>query len=185
MIDLPLSPDYPIATDRLLLRPLTDADRQDLLAYRSDPDTCRYLPFPPMDGAEIDRRLREQWSRTELDAEGQSLTLGIELRASGALVGDVILFVHSARNASGEIGYVISPSHVGNGYATEAAAEMLRIGFRDVGLHRIVGRLDARNLASARVLERIGMRREAVLREDEWLRGEWSSTLIYAKLEDD
>jgi RimJ/RimL family protein N-acetyltransferase len=185
MINLPLSPDYPIVTDRLLLRPLTDADREDLLAYRSDPETCRYLPFPPMDEAEIDRRMREQWTRIEIDAEGQSLTLGIELRATGALVGDVILFVHSATNASGELGYVISPSQVGNGYASEAAAEMLRVGFRDVGLHRIVGRLDARNAASARVLERIGMRREALLREAEGFKGEWSDTLIYAKLEGD
>lgn len=184
MIHLPLSPVYPIVTDRLLLRPLTYADREDLLAYRSDPETCRYLPFPPMDEAEIDRRLQEQWKRTEIEAEGQSLTLGIEVRASGALVGDVILFVHSAQNAAGEIGYVISPSHIGNGYASEAAAEMLRVGFRDVGLHRIVGRLDARNTASARVLERIGMRPEALHREAEWFKDEWADTLIYAKLED-
>ena len=59
---------------------------------------------------------------------------------------------------------------------------MLRLGFEELDLHRIVGRLDARNTASARVLERLGMRLEAHLRENEFVKGEWVSELIYAVL---
>ena len=60
---------------------------------------------------------------------------------------------------------------------------MLRIGFEELGLHRIAGRLDARNEASARVLERLGMRREAHLVENEFVKGEWTDELVYAMLE--
>ena len=88
----------------------------------------------------------------------------------------------SREHHQGEIGYVLHPDHQGNGYATEAAAVMLRLGFEELGLHRIVGRLDARNAASARVLERLGMRLEAHLRENEFVKGEWVSELIYAVL---
>ena len=59
---------------------------------------------------------------------------------------------------------------------------MLELAFRTYGLHRVYGRLEARNLASARVLEKLGMRREAHLVENEWVKGEWQSELVYALL---
>ena len=80
------------------------------------------------------------------------------------------------------MGYVLDPAHQGHGYATEAVREMLRIGFEVAGFHRIAGRLAARNTASAAVLERLGMRREAHLRENEFVKGEWGDELIYAML---
>jgi len=184
MLRLPYAPAIPIETERLILRPLTPDDTPALLAYRADEESCRYLPFPPMDEEEIARRLREQWGRLAFDAAEQSITLGITLR-TGELIGDAVLFLHSPTHRTGEIGYVLHPDQVGKGYASEAATALLRVAFDGLGLHRVVGRLDARNSASARVLERIGMQREALLREDEWFKGEWSSTLIYAILEHD
>ncbi len=62
---------------------------------------------------------------------------------------------------------------------------MLRLGFEDLGLHRIAGRLDARNAASARVLERLGMRREARFLQNEIVKGEWADEMVYAMLEDE
>jgi RimJ/RimL family protein N-acetyltransferase len=76
----------------------------------------------------------------------------------------------------------VHPDHQGHGYATEATGLVLRLGFEELGLHRIVGRLDARNVASAGVLERLGMRREAHLRENEFVKGEWVDELVYAML---
>ena len=75
------------------------------------------------------------------------------------------------------------PEHHGRGYATEATAELLRLGFEELGLHRMYGRLDARNSASARVLEKLGMRHEAQLVENEWVKGEWTDEAIYAMLD--
>jgi RimJ/RimL family protein N-acetyltransferase len=167
---------------RLRLRPLTAADTDALLAYRGDADVCRYLPFPPMDAAEIARRLETQWFRTELAADDEHVTLGAELRETGQLVGDVILFLKSRQHGNGEVGWVFHPSVAGQGYATEAATAMLDWAFGANGLRRVVARLDARNDSSARLCERLGMRREAHLVENEYFKDELTSELDYAIL---
>ena len=121
-------------------------------------------------------------SRSELTDEGQVLTLAAIERETGAFVGDVVLMWHSREHRSGEIGYVLNPEHAGKGYATEAGSALLRLGFDELGLHRITGRLDARNTASARVLEKLGLRREAHFVENEFIKGEWTDELVYATL---
>jgi RimJ/RimL family protein N-acetyltransferase len=171
-----------LETTRLRLRPLTAADAEALLGYRGDSDVCRYLPFPPMDRAEIARRLETQWFRTVLEADDEHVTLGAELRETGELVGDVILFLKSREHGVGEIGWVFSPAVAGRGYATEAAAAMLDWAFGEVGLRRVVARLDERNTTSARLCERLGMRLEARLVENEVFKGELTTELDYAIL---
>ncbi|MFC7484721.1 GNAT family N-acetyltransferase [Luedemannella flava] len=177
-----LRPTYPIRTERLLLRPLTDADVDALLAYRGRRDVCRYLPFEPMTREVIETRLANDFARRELTDEGQALTLGIEVAATGALVGDVVLFWHSRLHESGEIGYVLRHDVTGRGYATEAVTELLRLGFAELGLHRIIARLDERNEPSARLARRLGMREEARLVHNEFFKGEWSTELDFALL---
>ena len=180
-----LRPTYPVRTARLWLRPLTAADTAGLLAYRSRPDVCRYVPFEPMDAAAVAERLAGGWAATALTDEGQSLTLGVERPGSGDLIGDVVLFWHSRQHLGGEIGYVFNPDYGGQGYATEAAHALLRLGFEELGLHRIVARLDERNDASARVARRLGMRQEARLVHNELFKGEWSTELDFAMLADE
>lgn len=177
-----LRPTYPIRSDRLLLRPLTSRDTDALLAYRGREDVCRYVPFDPMTREGIAERLAGQWARTELTGEGQSLTLGAEVRETGELAGDSVLFWHSQEHAGGEIGYVFNPSHGGRGYATEAVTMMLRLGFEELGLRRIIARIDERNDSSARLARRVGMRQEARLIENEFFKGEWSNELDFAML---
>jgi RimJ/RimL family protein N-acetyltransferase len=108
-------------------------------------------------------------------------TLAVELRESGELVGHVNVIVDVA-NRQGEIGFMFHPGHQGRGYATEATRALLDHAFEHYGLHRVYGRLEPRNAASARVLEKLGMRREALLVENEWVKGEWQSEAIYALL---
>jgi RimJ/RimL family protein N-acetyltransferase len=175
-------PDYPVKTERLLLRPLTSDDVDALLAYRSRADVCRYVPFEPMDRQAIVDRLATMWSTTALTDEGQALTLGVELAATGQLVGDVVLFWRSREHLGGELGYVFNPDFAGRGYATEAARGVLRLAFEEVGLHRVIARLDERNDASAKVARRLGMRQEARLVHNELFKGEWSTELDFAML---
>ena len=177
-----LRPTYPIRGDRLLLRPLTSRDIDALLAYRGREDVCRYVPFEPMTREGITERLTGQWARTELTGEGQSLTLGAEVSQTGELAGDIILFWHSEEHAGGEIGYVFNPSLGGRGYATEAVTMMLRLGFEELGMHRIIARIDERNDPSVRLARRVGMRQEARLVENEFFKGEWSTELDFAML---
>jgi RimJ/RimL family protein N-acetyltransferase len=182
---LELRPVYPIRTSRLQLRPLTLADVDALVGYRSLPEVCRYVPFEPMGAETVTARLGTLWANRELTAAGQSLTLGVELAASGELIGDVILFFRSETDRAGEVGWVFHPAHAGRGYATEAGEALLKLAFEGLGLHRVVARVDARNDASARVCERLGMRREAHLIRNEWFKGEWSSELDFALLEEE
>ena len=180
-----MRPEYPIRTRRLLLRPLATSDLDALLAYRGRADVCRYLPFEPMTREVLLSRLGTDLARTELTDEGQALTLGAELRQTGELVGDVVLFHRSRQHRAGELGYVFHPDAAGHGYATEAAAAVLDLAFGApgaLGMHRVVARLDARNEPSARLAQRLGMRREAHFVRNELFKGEWSDELVYAVL---
>ncbi len=172
-----LPPICPISTPRLRLRPLTVSDIDGLLSYRSRPEVCRYLPFEPMDETVIRARLDRDLARREITAEGQGLTWGVELAASGSLIGDVVLFLESARHSRGELGYVFHPDVAGEGYATEACGAVLDLAFSRPdgwGLHRVLAQMDAHNEPSARLASRLGMRREAHLRSHDWFKGEWS-----------
>jgi RimJ/RimL family protein N-acetyltransferase len=175
-----LRPTYPIETKRLLLRPMLAGDAEAIYAYLSREDVCRYLLHPPRTFGEVEDRIAA--SQTELTEAGQAMLLAAVERDTGTLVGDVVLFWRNAEHRGGEVGYVFSPEYGGRGYATEASAALLRLGFDELGLHRIEGRIDARNTASARVLERLGMRREAHFVQNEFIKGEWTDEVVYAVL---
>jgi RimJ/RimL family protein N-acetyltransferase len=119
------------------------------------------------------------------DGDRLILALAVVLPETEAVIGDVALFRQSREHRQGELGYMFHPDYNGKGYATEAARTMLRLGFENFGLHRIVGRIDARNAPSARVLEHLGMRREAHFVQNEFIKGEWTDEIVYAMLEDE
>ena len=180
-----LKPEYPIITERLLLRPIdpvTDVDA--VSAYQSRADVCRYIPYSPRTRDEVAARLADpERNRTTIEKQGDFLSVGIVVRDTDVLVGDAILIWSSEEHRSGEIGYVLNPSHEGNGYVTEACRALLTLAFDGLGLHRVIGRIDERNAASGAVLRRLGMRQEAVLVENEWFKGEWSTEVDFAILE--
>jgi RimJ/RimL family protein N-acetyltransferase len=175
-------PPFPIETERLLLRPFVEDDLDGLVAMHSVPEVARYLYSEPRGRDDVVALLPEKMRRTTLRDEGDALNLAAVLRETGALVGDVTLIWRSRAHAQGEVGYIVNPAYQGRGLATEATRVLLRVGFEDLGLHRLFGRLDGRNAASARVLERLGMRREAHLVENEHVKGEWTDEIVYAML---
>lgn len=177
-----LRPTYPVLTERLSLRPLDAGDVDALVTYRGRPDVCRYLPFAPMTPAVVAERLRGDLGRTEITAEGQSLTLGVRVRGSDVLIGDVVLFLHSEAEARGELGYVFHPDAGGLGYATEACAAVLGLAFDDLGLALVTARLDARNTASARLLRRLGMHRQPAVSAADDPVGGADDVLVFALL---
>jgi RimJ/RimL family protein N-acetyltransferase len=184
-VKLPLEPAYPLLTERLLIRPVDHpADLDAMLAYRSREDVCRYIPPVPATLASITESFADpERRRSTLTDEGQHLQLVVVRRDTGELIGDLILFLRSVEHRCGEIGYVLHPDHQGHGYATEAAAVLLDLCFDGLDLHRAFARIDERNPASAAVLRRIGMRQEAVLVENEWFKGEWSTEVDFAILQ--
>jgi RimJ/RimL family protein N-acetyltransferase len=172
-----------LRTERLLLRAYREEDFPALYAMRSDVENARYVYWAPQTEEEVRETLARKIASVAIRAEGDVLALAVEHRASGEVVADVILCWISAEHALGEVGYVVHPDHAGQGYATEATRPLLAVAFDELGLHRVIGRLEARNAASARVLEKLGFRREAHLVENEFVKGEWQSELVYAILD--
>lgn len=180
-----LRPTYPLVTERLLLRPYSTDDLDALHDLERRAETARYLYNEPLTREAAQALLDRRRQMVAIDEAGDDLALVVVLEATGRLIGHVMLRRSSLEHRQGEVGYVLHPDHQGRGYATEATALLLRLGFEGLGLHRIVGRLDARNAASAAVLERLGMRQEAHLRENELVKGEWVDELVYAILADE
>ena len=177
-----LTPEYPLRTERLIVRAYTDQDFDFLHDLYSRPDVVRYLYDEVHDRERSRRMLARKMANAALRAEGDHLTPLLVRADTGEPVGDAMLAWTSEEHGGGEIGYIIHPDHAGNGYATEAGRLMLRLGFERLKLHRIVGRLDGRNGGSARVLERLGMRREAHFVANEFVKGEWADEVVYAML---
>jgi RimJ/RimL family protein N-acetyltransferase len=183
-IDLPYELDHPLRTERLLLRTMTLADVDDIYAYQSREDVCRYLPFEPRNREQVVEKVTQFSTALALRADGDYWQLAVErLDAPGRVIGDVYFTIKSAANATGEIGWTLHPDVVGRGYMTEAATAVLDIAFGAIGLHRVAANLDPRNDASAALCERLGMRREAYFVEDLWFKGAWGDTAIYAILD--
>jgi RimJ/RimL family protein N-acetyltransferase len=178
-----LRPTYPIETDRLLLRPLGQEDLESMLAIQSRPDVARYLYWEPRSRDEVADFIAT--SSSTLEDEGDKLRLAVVERATGGVIGEVVLIWESRRHMQGEIGFTFHPDHHGKGFATEAARALLKLGFERLDLHRIIGRCDDRNGASAAVMERLGMRREAHFLANEWIKEEWQGELVYAMLREE
>src|SRR5690606_15232424 len=90
--------------------------------------------------------------------------LAVTLKPGGLLIGAAGLHVIDRDNRTGDLGYVLHPDYWGCGFAEEAARALLHAGFRELGFRRVVAVCDQRNKTSARVLERLGMRREGAFR---------------------
>jgi RimJ/RimL family protein N-acetyltransferase len=176
-----VKPDWPIETERLVLRAYEERDFDGLHELYSDADVVRWLYYGPTTPEESRVKLaRKIAAHTLTDETG--LAVAVELQ-DGTYVGDAGLFYMApAEHRSIELGFSFLPAHQGNGYATEAARALVDWAF-GVGFHRVYGRLEPRNTASARVFEKLGMRQEAHLVENEWVKGEWQSELVYAILD--
>jgi RimJ/RimL family protein N-acetyltransferase len=172
-----------IETERLLLRPFEAGDFDAVLDMQSRPDVARYLYWEARTEPEVRAALKKKIASDAIRSEGDPLFLAVELKATNQVVGDVVLQWVSEQHRQGEIGFIVHPDHQGHGYATESGRVLLRHAFEDLELHRVVGRVEPRNIASSRVLEKLGMRREAHLVENEYVKGEWQSELIYAILD--
>lgn len=172
-----------IDTDRLRLRPFAETDLDALANILARPDVMEYLYEEPRTRSEVAATLEQQMAMNHLTHQGDNLMLAIEERAAGTLIGSANLIWRSQQHQQGEIGYTLHPDFQGHGYASEAARAMLEFGFHDMDLHRICGVCDERNQRSRRLMERIGMQQEALLRQVEWVKGQWVSHAVYAILQ--
>jgi RimJ/RimL family protein N-acetyltransferase len=169
-----------LRTERLVLRRFRARDAAVLSAYRSDPEVSRYQSWEaPVSLAEA-TRLVDDLRQGEPRAAGW-FQYAIERTDRGGLIGDVgVRRDDGGRQA--EIGFTFAPEHQGQGYATEAVRRILDYLLIEERLHRVAADCDARNVRSARLLERVGFRLEGHTVQSTWCKGEWSDDLLFGIL---
>ena len=187
--------DQPLRTERLVLRPLEASDAPDVFEYQRLPEVIRYLPWPERDRAEAYAHTAKRAGGRTLAADGDFFVFAATLPGEPGtntapgdpaprdrVIGDFMVRVSSVQHAQLELGWVLHPSFQGRGFAREAAGAVLAFAFETLNAHRVQAFLDARNAASAALCERLGMRREATILEEQYNDGEWQDTALYGVL---
>jgi RimJ/RimL family protein N-acetyltransferase len=172
-----------IATERLTLRRFRTSDAETLAAYRSDPEVARYQSWSAPYTLSQARLAVAGLSTGHPDEPGW-FQYAIERTGDHTHIGDIGVNLHENRMQA-EIGFTLATAHQGNGYATEAVHAVLDHLFGVRGLHKVSAECDARNHASARLLERLGFFREGHRRAHTWLKDEWTDDLLYGLLASD
>ena len=183
------APEHPsllpptLSTDRLRLRPLGDADADDLFALHGSAQVLRYWDGPPW----TDRaRAQEFLGRCRrMVSEGTGVRVAVERASDGVFLGWCGVHRRDRQHRSAALGYCYAEAAWGHGYATEAARALLGWAFDTLDLNRVQAEADTRNAASAHVLEKIGFVREGTLRQDCIVDGEISDSWVFGLLRDE
>lgn len=173
-----------VKTERLILREFAPEDWRAIYSYQNDP---RYLEFYKWEHrSEQDvKAFVQKFVDQQQQAPRTKFQLAIVTPGENKLIGNVGIRKPDSQATRAELGYELDPRVWNNGYATEAAAAMLRFGFETLRLHRVMAHCIANNTNSRRVLEKLGMRQEGHLRENEFFQERYWDVLIYGMLEDE
>ncbi len=180
---MPQNASHELLTERLRITPFRVSDTPLFHAYRNEPETARYqswsVPYARKDADDF-----VLWAKdATLDAFTGSCQFAIRLRESEQLIGDIAVLGDLTNGRQAMLGYTLAQRYQGNGYAFEACSAMLDHAFCKWEMHRIAADTDPRNIASKRLLERLGFRLEGHMLEcypdtD----GSWLDSHIYAIL---
>lgn len=174
--------DIRLSTERLVIRRFAPEDFDGFHAYHRLPEVYRYLYADPLN-EEGARAKFAKASNPRLQEDGDVAVYAVERLEDGALIGEVLLKLAGRAARQAETGYIFNPAFAGKGYATEAMRAALALGFSGLNFHRIFARLDPLNTGSVGVVERLGMRREAHLIQNDLFNGRWGDEYIYALLQ--
>lgn len=170
-----------LVTARLRLRELRDDDWEPLYEMERRPEVVRYLTKEVQSEADV-REYVQGIRVAATEVPRMVYEWALTLHGDDRLIGRCGVRRTDTEPREGMLWYVVAPEHQGRGYAAEAARAVLGFAFEELSLHRVFADCDPRNPASARVMEKIGLRREAHLVENVWIKGEWCDSLIYALL---
>lgn len=164
------------------MRSFALSDGPILAAYRSDPVVSRYQSWETPYSLEKALRFIAGLQAIEPGTPGEWYQVAIETKDDHLLIGDCAFCLLSEDSRQAEIGFSLAQQYQGQGYGTEAVSRLLRYLFQDLWVHRVRAYCLVDNQASARLLERVGMRREGLLRESYWHRDHWVDEFAYAIL---
>jgi [ribosomal protein S5]-alanine N-acetyltransferase len=172
-----------ILTDRLLLREFEPADWRAVYQWCADPEVMRFMLAGGTWTEEQSRAYVQQAMACVEEQPRMTYAFAIVLRTDGRVIGGCRLSVVSSEPREAVIGFGFARQYWGQGYATETVRALLLFGFGELKLHRIFAEVVSANRASARVLEKVGMRQEGCFRERYLLEGAWWDDLHYAILD--
>ncbi|PDY50336.1 GNAT family N-acetyltransferase [Bacillus toyonensis] len=170
-----------ITTERLIIRPFKGTDLQGVFAIYNNDDTCKYLLHNKWTLEDMQKRFDKKLVNNVLTTES-ILSLAVIYKTK--VVGDLSVWYTDMKDTV-EIGYSFLNEVAGRGLATEAVSSLVFKLFDEFNVHRIQANLDARNTASQKLCERIGMRKEAHFIQDYWSKNEWTDSLVYGMLSSD
>lgn len=178
-----LDNDTPVHTARLTIRRVQPTDLGDLLAVNGDDVVTRFLPYPTWKSATDAQFWFERMAA--LQAAGATAQFVIEHRELARVIGSCLLFRHEPASGRAEIGYVLGRAHWGQGLMHEAMRGFIDHAFVTLGLRRLEADVNPLNLASVRLLERLGFVREGLLRQRWITKGQVSDSLLFGLLRDE
>lgn len=180
-----MSINLQLETPRLLLREFQNSDKVAFAAYRSDPGTAKYqswdTPYSEAQAAAFIESLQHLTS----SILGEWYQLAIELKSTRQIIGDCAFCILAEDGKQGEIGFTLARKYQGNGYATEAVICLLNYLFNHLNLHRVRANCDPENIASIKLLERVGMRLEGRFIKSLWFKNNWLDEMWFAILQDE
>lgn len=169
-----------LSSGKLLLRELAESDWSDVHQYASQDIVSEYQTWGPNTEEESKNYVLKGM---EDSSRRPRTRFVLAIIYEEVMVGAVELNIRDISNKVGEISYIISPNYWGNGIATEAGNLLINFGFEEIILHRIFATCDPRNVGSSRVLEKLGMKKEGVIREHLLAKDGWRDSLLYSILE--
>ncbi len=168
-------------TDRLEFREFAEDDWQAVHDYASDAEVARFMQWGPNTEQDTQEFVRKAIDGSRARPR-RRYELAICLRDTGRVIGGGALVVSDPDSRRGWIGYCLNRNYWNQGLGTETARALVAFGFERLDLHRIFATCDSDNNASRRVLEKAGMTREGLLREEKWVKGRWRDSLVYGIL---
>lgn len=182
-LELNFNPFPVLETERLIIRALTNADAEDVFAFRSNPDAMRFVPRPLQ--RNTDDALEMIGMINHNIASNDCIAWGVELKSSGRIIGSVSFHRIEKENHRGEVGYMLHPDYWGKGLVSEAVRAIVDYGFRVLNFHSIEAIIDPDNTASANVLNKLHFVKEAHFRENFVQNNRFTDTAIYSLLKSD
>lgn len=170
---------------RISLREVTIDDAADAFAWGSDDEWFAYLAHDPVETIEQEQAFLESLVADSYAEPRRQYHLGVVAHGSSTLIGLVRLGVSSFQHYSADVGYGVRRDLWGQGLTTEAVDLLVDFGFSVLGLHRIWAHHHPDNVASERVLQKLGMTKEGRLRHNMLAHGDWRDSNLYAVLEQD
>lgn len=179
---------YPVAIQgrHLALREFTDDDVDAVLAVYGDPVVTRHLSFEPRNREQVGATLRAVMSAASAEPRTE-YSLAVAGDATGDVIGFARLAVDTAHpgQSSAQLGFALAESVWGQGFGEETVRLLMRLGFDELGLHRLWGARSPDNEVSARLMTKLGMIEEGRIRHHLRIRGEWRDSIVHSILEDE